>query len=153
MTENPWTIKQLEQKFGLAQLISYKENEKPSYLIFGSFKNGNIYKFFPKTSKIILYDKYPNKFEPAGHTAIFYKNHESNSNNVLSFGGPSNEYEHFLLYNINTKQWKNIKYNKNKYYINYGSKACITNDKKYIIITCLNKNYKNSIYILFHFLQ
>ena len=153
MTGCAWNQKQIKQSnepLSLAQVIQYKENDKCEYLVFGSLNKRSIYKFSVQTSTLKLYDVYPQGINLSGHCAISYYNTQSNSYKVLSFGGEGEKAQHFLEYDVLSKKWTHIQPWNHDLHIKFASRACLTDNKKHVVISCMNKNDQNCIYILIH---
>ena len=154
-----WSVKQHkgykneydEPYLYVPQLVSYpNDNGTTTHLLFGAYDDGNIYSFDPITSTFSLFDTYPNTFTPYFHNIQLYYNKNSKSYHVLSFGGDYDD-QHFYSYNINTKQWKNIyqKINKNKIYINRGSKSSLGYNNNNVIITTQEEYGNNNIIYIY----
>ena len=150
-----WSTRELngeEDSLIAPQLVSYRNNDDMTiHLIFGAWRDGNIYSFDSSTSKLSLFDKYPNNFKPKRHSIQLYYNKTSQSYHVLSFGGWREKSQHFYSYNIFSKKWKNLqkKINKNNNIFIYScSKSSLCNNNNNVIITTMTgKGGDNIIYI------
>jgi len=116
--------------------------------VFGSESNGNVYKYNTKNRIFEKNNNYQNNFTPDDHNVISYRH--NNTFFTLSCGGYGNDNQHLHIFNHALNTWNtNIKYNKKKFCINYGSQSAFINIKntKHIIKSTMDANYKNCFLI------